>query len=533
MGNDELSLEGDSKAIWQRYCGFLEISLQEFMEIQEDLLLKEIELVAGTPIGRKIMKGIRPKSAEEFRRLVPLTTYDDYAPYIGNCQEEALVEKPCYWARTTGSAGGFKWLPWVSRADEMACRNMVAARVLATAEKKGEMNVRPGGKMLFNLPQRPYFSGTLAFSVSQRIPFPTILPLEEAEKMTFRERIERGFEIALRTGVDYVSSMSYVLVKTGESFSEHARKMKFSLSLLRPVVVFRLLRALVRCKLIEKRSLLPKDLWPVKAIFGYGVDTSIYREQIFYYWGRMPYEIYGASEAGVIAMQSWTKKWMTFLPDSVFLEFIPETEWLMSREDKGYQPTTILLNEVQEGKIYEVVLTNFYGMPLLRYRLGDLIKIISLRDEEAGINLPQIAFQAKISAIIDIARLAKLDEKTAWQAITNTGIKYDDWSIRKEYDGNRPHLQLYIELKENRRAEEVEYLVDEQLKRLVQDYGDLVGMLEVGPLRITLLTKATFRRYLEEKEKAGADLANLKPPHMNASDAEIEELILMNSKGQG
>jgi len=530
LPEDKFFHSRDKSKIWQRHCGFLDLSLREFMEIQEHLLLDEIEMVTQSPLGKKIMKGANPKSAEEFRQLVPLTTYDDYAPYIGNCQEDALAEKPCYWAHTSGKGGNFKWVPFASRADEVICRNMIGAWILASAKQKGEVNVQPGGKMLFNLPGRPYFSGCLAFSVSQRISFPTIPPLEEAEGMEFKERIEKGFEIALRTGVDFLASMSSVLIKIGEDFSERSGNMKFSRSMLHPVVLFRLLRAWLRCKIIERRELLPKDLWPVKAIFAWGTDTSIYREQILHYWGGMPYEIYGATEASVIAMQSWTKKWMTFLADSVFLEFIPEAEWLKSRGDKEYQPTTVLLNEVEEGGIYEIVITNFYGMPFLRYRLGDLIKIVALGDDET--NLPQMVFQARADDIIDIAGFTRLDEKTVWQAIVDTGIRYEDWTMRKEYDQDKPMLRLYIELKENRKAKEVERLVHQQLKAISQDYKNLVSMLEIQPLRVKLLSEGTFQRYLEEKQRAGVDLAHLKPPHMNASDTLIGELILLSAKEQ-
>ena len=91
MNADEFLRSSDNDKIWQRYCGFFDFSLQEFMEIQQHLLLEEIGMVAPSPLGATIMAGANPKSVEEFRRQVPLTTYDDYAPYIGNCQEDALA----------------------------------------------------------------------------------------------------------------------------------------------------------------------------------------------------------------------------------------------------------------------------------------------------------------------------------------------------------------------------------------------------------------------------------------------------------
>ena len=77
----------NKEAVWQRYCGFLDLSMEEFMEIQRRLLLEQIELVANSPLYRIITQRKKPQSVEEFRKVVPLTTYDNYEPYIGNCQE--------------------------------------------------------------------------------------------------------------------------------------------------------------------------------------------------------------------------------------------------------------------------------------------------------------------------------------------------------------------------------------------------------------------------------------------------------------
>ncbi|GAI31244.1 unnamed protein product, partial [marine sediment metagenome] len=107
-----------------------------------------------------------------------------------------------------------------------------------------------------------------------------------------------------------------------------------------------------------------KDLWPVKAVLTGGVDTAIYRNDIAHYWGCLPHEFYASAESFFLAMQGWNRKGMVFVPDLVFFEFIPYEEQLEHQDDKDYQPSTVLLNEVEEGKLYEVVITHFYGMPL-------------------------------------------------------------------------------------------------------------------------------------------------------------------------
>ena len=521
LQEDKFFKTSDKKRIWQRYCGFLNLSLKEFMEIQQYLLEEQIELVADSLLGRKIMQGKKPRSIEEFRRVVPLTTYEDYEPYFSKKDDTVLAEKPYYWAHTAGQGGKFKWVPVNLRAHERASLATIGAWILATASKEGEVNVGPGGRMLFNLPVRPYFSGCLAFGLMERISFISIPSLEEAEQMEFQDRIERSFQMALRTGADFLASLSSVLVKMGETFEKQKVEFGFSFSMLHPLVLWRLLRAQFRCKIVEKRNLLPKDLWPVRAIFGWGMDTSAYAEKIAYYWGKKPYQLYGATEGGVIALQHWEKEELVFLPTSSFWEFVPEEEWLKSREDKSYQPLTVLLNEVQQGETYELILTNFYGMPFLRYRLGDLIKITT----SGNGGLPRMVFKSRADDLIDIAGLTRLDEKTIWQALVDTGVEFEDWSMRKEYEKGEPVLRLYIELKNNISEESLQHLLHEQLRSTNPQYEELVTTLITHPLRVTLLRQGTFQRYYEEKRKEGADLAHLKPTHMNASDVTIQKLL--------
>jgi len=514
--------------LWQRYCGFLDLSMDEFMKIQEDLLMEEIDLVADSVLGKKIMGGNRPANMEEFRKVVPLTTYEDYMPYIDNCQEDALAIKPYFWAHTSGRGGNFKWIPYTSSAFETITRRTIAAAILASAEVKGQVNLAPGLSVLLNVASRPYITGALFHYLSKYFSFKAIPPLEEAEEMEFQERVEKGFKIALRDGVDFIFSISSVLAKIGEKSAQQTQGIEFSPYMLRPQVLLLLVRAWLRSKR-QRRGILPKDLWSSKAIVTSGTDTAIYRDDIAYYWGTAPYEAYSSTEMVMSAIQSWDKeKGMYFLPDVAFWEFIPEEERRKSREDNTYQPSTVLLNEIVPGNRYEIVLTHFHGMPFLRYCIGDLMQITAMSDTETGIKLPQMVFQTRVDGVIHLASLTELDEKTIWQAITNTGLKYEDWSACKGYAQNHTFLHLYIEIKEDKTAEQMEDMVDEQLNLIDKDYRDLNSLLDLRPVKVTLLSQGTFQRYYEEKRKQGADLSHLKPPHITQSDDVIQELLRLS-----
>jgi len=52
-------------------------------------------------------------------------------------------------------------------------------------------------------------------------------------------------------------------------------------------------------------------------------------------------------------------------------------------------------------------------------------------------------------------------------------------------------------------------------------------------LKVTLLKPGTFRAYVAEKAASGADLAHMKPPHMNPSDDMVEMLLRLSRDGWG
>ena len=156
-------------------------------------------------------------------------------------------------------------------------------------------------------------------------------------------------------------------------------------------------------------------------------------------------------------------------------------------------------------------------MPLLRYRLGDVIQIMERADEAAGVQLPQFEVRRKIDEVINLGALCALDERTLWSAIAATGLPYTDWTAYKEYDNNETFLRLVVELTEPCSPEEVSIRVHEQLKKVDTDYVDVERYLGMNPVRVTVLEAGSFARYTEAMVRDGAALAHLKPKHINPS----------------
>lgn len=523
---NDLIAQGRLSEVWEMYCGFLDLSLDDFMLIQERLLMEQMDLFAASELGQKILRGRAPTRVEEYRETVPLTEYGDYEPYLSQKREDVVPDLPYLWAHTSGRSGRYKWVPYTRPAYVKLGERILASIILASARSRGEVRIDGGDVLLYNTPARPYASGVALASLADLFPFSFVPPLDETEGMTFHERIEQSFQTALVTGIDVVGSITAVLVKIGERFSEGAGGTSLSRVLLHPKAFLRLARGLVRSKLAG-RPLLPRDLWPIKGAMCAGTDTSLYKDRIAYYWGVVPHEQYSATETmGTAAVQAWNKKGLFLFPDVVFWEFIPEEEWVRNREDASYQPRTVLLDEVEPGQRYEVVITSFDGGPFLRYRMHDLVRFVSLTDEEAGIDMPSMVITGRSDGLIDLAGFTGLmGEPLVWRAIHEAGVSYSDWTIRKEDGADGPFLHLYIELREEASEETVWRGVHERLKALNPFYADMEAMLDVRPLQVTLLPRGTFQTYFLEKEADGADLAHLKPPHMSPSHEVISDLL--------
>ena len=527
----ELLRQGRKEELWQMCCGFIDLSLQEFMAIQESLLLEQLELLKNCELGRKLMRGAMPTTVEEFRRQVPLTTYADYCPELLEKREDVLPVKPILWQHTSGRSGEypFKWVPLSERFSNELAILMYGVGILASCEGRGDVSkAKEHAKIVYTVAPRPYTSGVLAYIMQQEVGSDYLPPLEKAESMSFEGRVAEGFRLALSQGFDYFFGLSTVLLAVGEQFGAHSRGLKMLSLLSQPRAVFRLAKGLIKSKL-ERRAMLPRDLWTISGIMSGGADSRVLRERIKRLWGRYPSETYACAEGGLVASQAWDYEGMTFIPNLNFLEFMRETEHFKWREDNSYQPGTVLLDEVKAGENYEIVITNFHGGTMVRYRIGDMIRIVALRNEKLGIDIPQMIFERRADDLIDIAGFTRLTERVIWQGIENAGIPYEDWTVRKEVLEERPVLRLYLEAKTGCAASDstIAAKVHDELKKLDRDYADLESILGVKPVKVSLLPEGAFKAFMAQRQAEGADLAHIKPPHINPTD---EVLSLLGAK---
>jgi hypothetical protein len=524
----ELLRQGRKEELWQMCCGFTDLSLEQVMAIQKRLLLEQIELLQNCELGRKVMRGAMPKTVEEFQEQVPLTTYTDYYPELVDRREDVLPAKVAGWVRTSGTSKKtyVKWVP-LSVGFVRELEKLQAAEIILSGcdSREDFTKIKEHLKVLHTLGPPEYGTGFLACIAKQAINC-DFLPSHGGD-LPFEQCIKLGFEEALYRGLDGFGGETSALIYAGEQIKRRSGNISFRFLLAHPKALFRVTKGLVKSKL-ARRPLLPKDLWTVQGIICGGSDATIFKKKVEELWGRRPLEHYASSEGGYCALQTWDYEGMTFTPNLNFFEFIPEREWFKWQLDHSYQPKTILLDEVKAGENYEIVLTNFHGGVFVRYRIGDIIRITSLRNEKLNIDIPQMVFYSRADGRIDISGFGRLTEKVIWEAIENSGIPYKDWTARKETIGDRVILHLYLECEDDYVVSEeaVAAIVYDELQKLDSvyhynqygAYSDPETMLGLKPIRVTFLPQGAFARYISQRQAEGADLGVIKPAHINPSD---------------
>jgi hypothetical protein len=497
----EMLRDEDYERIWKAYLGFLDLSIEEFMEIQNRLLLEQIDLLSNCELGKKFFGRHKIKTVDDFRKHVPLTTYDDYAETLLNKKSEDLPSEPLHWVQTSwkGGEGSIKLAPYSRSMVEENTKMFLSALILSTSKGRGHFNLRNHDKFLYGMAPRPYLTGYAPYILKHEIDFKYLPDTEQAEKLGFRERNVVGFKLAVKNGADLFYGVSSVLVKIGEHFANSNSGSGFYMpGNLKQAV--KLLKAFWKKK-IKKQQLLPKDLFEFKGIVCGGTDSDTYKSQIEHLFGITPLEIFGGTESAGVATETWSRNGLTFFPDVNYLEFIPEAELKKEQEVESYQPRTILLDEIRPGEIYELVITKLRGGAFVRYRIGDIMKCIALENKEDKIALPQVKYLDRVNNIIDLAGFTRITKQIIGDAIKLSDLGIEHWAACKEYGDNRPYINLFFENTNKLDLEFVQSKINEQMKIIDTDYRDVHTMLGYDPLILSEVKDGSFTTFQEETKK--------------------------------
>jgi hypothetical protein len=515
--------------IWQEYCGFLDLDMNSYMLIQERLMLEQIHLWCASPLGQSILGSKQIKSIEDFRSLVPLTTYIDYADILLQKKDDMLPEKPVIWIETTWEGGKqpIKVAPYTRGMLDIYRNNLISAMFLSTATERGKFDVTPTDRVLYGFAPLPYLTGLIPPSLNDGIGLEFLPPVKEAVKLSFSERNKKGFKLGLGRGIDFFFGMGSIafyvsqsVTALGDGAHSDQKKSVFSYS---PSVILRLLKAKYRCKK-EGRPLKPKDLFKLKGFICAGTDNECYKDDLEDLWGVRPMEIFAGTEPACIGTETWNKNGMYFFPDACFYEFIPQLEMNRSLDDPNYTPKTVLMNEVVQGEKYELVISVFKGGAFARYRVGDVYRCLGVSSREDNTKIPRFQYIDRVPTIIDIAGFTRITENSIDRVIELSRLPVEDWFALKEFsDNKRPYLHLYVEIQSKALVTSAisKEILREHLETYFRyfdnDYRDLKRILGIEPLEITIVRCGSFAEY---KRHTGKVMS-----HINPSPYDITEFL--------
>lgn len=514
--------------VWSQYCGFLDLSMEEYMAIQRRLMTEQIQLWSGCMLGQSILKGKKPATIEEFRRMVPLTSYEDYADILLRKNASMLPDNPVIWIQTTWEGGRhpIKLAPYTRSMLDTFRDNVVACLILSTSRKKGSFNVDKTDKVLYGLAPLPYATGLFPLALNEAIDIKFLPAVKDAVNMSFSERNKLGFKMAMQQDVEYFFGLGSVAYAVSQSLSQMGGKAKLKpadLLKFRPDMLLRIARAKSRCKK-ENRPLKPKDLFHLKGFMVAGTDNRCYKDDLEELWGVRPMELFAGTEPSIIGTETWTRNGMYFFPDTCFYEFLPIADTIRLMDEPDYTPRTYLMDEVVPGEIYEIVLTVLKGGAFARYRVGDTYRCVGLCSREDGTSIPRFEYVDRVPAIIDIAGFTRISEQGIQNVLDLSGLPVVGWVALKEYTAeNRPYFHLYVEVEKSEflnRAVNTQVLRDlltTYFKYTDQDYRDLKKILGMDPLKVTILRSGSFAEYCA---------AHGRPPrHMNPDNYAMEALL--------
>jgi len=483
------------------------------------------------------------KNLEDFRRNVPLTTYDDYAPMIERLKagESNILTKGKVvgYSRTSGSSGVPKYIPSTNESMQ-AYLKYTWSRALALGAQKLEAEGKrykagrglysspatneclPNGLPCSNIAEIGARKFGFIYSYLLALPYGKLFDMHNGDYMycMYRFALEDedvSFTFSVFFSV-FLSQIVY-LKKNWKLMVDDIEK-----GIISECVP---LRAEDRAELTKLIRPNPKRAKYLRAQFEQGFDETIFKR----IWPNLvvmsaignasfrgastackklsdgipfDYNIYGASEGLVAACYELENDQMQLLTDSCFYEFLPEN---------GDTREVYTLDQLEVGKRYEIILTTQSG--LYRYRIKDIVEVVGFRDK-----CPLIDFAYRRGQLINISG-EKFSEDDARNTILayekRHNVKIDHWILYQD-ESTCPNRYAYLVECEDESifgaADELEEIMGGFCKR----YPGQREKFYIEKLVVQRQKKGTHEEWIQSRAAKGAFALQVKPVHSLDND---------------
>ncbi|NMB76178.1 MAG: GH3 auxin-responsive promoter family protein [Myxococcales bacterium] len=510
--------------------------------VQRAILRELIERNRDTEFGRE--HGFcRIRTADEYRRAVPVAGYDAFAPSIeriGRGEQNVLTAEPAvYFARTSGTTGRAKNIPCTARYLEdfrraqriwyrsfaLAFPGMIKGNPLTVVSNRIECRT-PAGIPCGSL-SRP-----LTFRESELADRIVIIPREVFLVEDFNSKYYTLLRLAVDNRISTIAAVNpSTIVMFAKKLAEFGPRFVRDIrdgTLSRDVDLGPALRARIQGmlrphprrareleRLIDRHGeLRPVDAWPMLCGLACwkGGSADFYLGQFPKYYGDRPVLEMGyiASEGHFSVPLDTQGNDGVFSVQSQFCEFIPVKERDARPDDPS--PPTLTAEELEVGQRYYVVVSGAHG--LYRYDMNDVVEVTGFFERT-----PRIRFVHKGGTVLSITG-EKVTETQLVAAVSaalqREGLALDGFSATLRLS-DPPRYLLAVESAVPLDAAALERLADafdRELCRHNLEYEQKRASERLGRPVLTRLTPGAFERYRAERVHQGAPDAHVKPPHV-------------------
>ena len=504
----------------------------------EKLLFRILKAGENSKYGKKYdFKNI--KSVEEYRKKVPLSTYDDYVEYvermINNNEEDLLTSFPLIgYSQTSGTTGKPKFIPLTQNIASLYQRYTLTIMLAMTdrycREKYGR-SLKPGrgificvdfdeklpnGRSATNVPE------TTAKQLGFLYPYLLNVPY----KKLFRADDISAFYLSLRFALEdrntmYIFSVFFSMISEMLGFLEKNWKLfvddiengtiNDAIGRPRPEIKEKILkdikpnpeRANELRKEFEKGfdETIIKRIWPNMSVI-YGISGSIYTgyaNNVRKITKDIPFDcsIYGASEGLFATPNNLDVEKRLLVVDSCYFEFIP-----LDDESK-----ILSLDELELGKEYEIVITNQAG--LYRYRIADVIRVEGFLNQ-----CPYISFSHRKGHLLSICG-EKTTEQHLMELINRisqeSGVEINEWFVYINTDTHPAHYTLAIENESEKDLSSYAEMADKNMCEISPIYKRFRHNIVINPMTVANLKKGTFAEWKKSRVDKGTAPTQVKP----------------------
>jgi hypothetical protein len=420
------------------------------------------------------------RNHQDFKSRVPIQDYEGLKPYIErvkNGEQNILWPgKPVYFAKTSGTTSGVKYIPITKESIPF---HIAGARdaLLTYVHQTGKSSFLD--KSLIFLSGSPVMTkdngihiGRLSGIVNHHVPG----YLRTNQKPSYETNCIEDWEQKLDQIVQETLHANMSLISGIPPWVQ----MYFD-------------------RIIEKTGKPVKDVFPDFSLFVYGgVNFEPYRKKLYDSIGKKidSLETYPASE-GFIAFQNDQEDpaMLMLLNSGVFYEFVPVEEYY------NENPSRLGIEEIELGKNYAIVMSTNAG--LWGYSIGDTVKFVS-RDPYKILVTGRI--KHFISAFGEHVIGEEVENAMRIAMEKNPEVRLVEFTVAPQVSPQEglPHHEWLIEFENppfdfGRFAKDL----DEAMVKLNIYYKDLIAGSILSPLKITHLCKNAFIDFMKQQGKLG------------------------------